>query len=169
MSTRYISPIAGLLLLRRNERLLGFYLYVRTVLTALGPKIEAMYKSLVLLAEGRQMANVYLHFDRSLLEGYCPIIMYSYDFERSDVRWLVFVCALVSHYYFISYLIVMFNSRTILSTIIFIDYLLFSLLYRSPIGNMPYIKNHVSSKDELSWGCFQSCVISTSDAVCCCR
>ena len=62
MSTRYISPIAGLLLLRRNERLLGFYLYVRTVLTALGPKIEAMYKSLVLLAEGRQVANVYLHF-----------------------------------------------------------------------------------------------------------
>ena len=69
----YISPIAGLLLLRRNQRLLGFYLYVRTVLTALGPKIEAMYKSLVLLAEGRQVANVYLHFDRSLFKGYCPI------------------------------------------------------------------------------------------------
>ena len=72
------------------------------------------------------MANVYLHFDRSLLEGYCPIIMYSYDFERSDVRWLVFVCALVSHYYFIAWLVLMPNSCAILSAVIFIDYLLFS-------------------------------------------
>ena len=115
------------------------------------------------------MSDVYLHFDRSLFEGHCSIIMYSCNFERSDVRRFILVCALVSHYYFIAWLVLMFNSRAILSAVIFIDYLLFSLLYRSPISNMLYIEYHISSKDELSWGCFQCCVVCTSDAICCGR
>ena len=72
------------------------------------------------------MSDVYLHFDRSLLEGHCSVIMYSYNFERSDVRRFILVCALVSHYYFIAWLVLMPNSRAIPSAVIFIDYLLFS-------------------------------------------
>ena len=79
MSTRYISPIAGLLLLRRIQRLLGFYLYVRTVLTASRVDVDLTYgrltSELISLSVGSEL-TFYAVLDSFSARGHgknCPV------------------------------------------------------------------------------------------------